>query len=106
MIMKYTSTNRQVRNWKGVMHLFQNRKTMWMMVRETFRGHYKMSLITMMVLLFGLLYIIFPFDVITDFIPVLGWIDDAAVFYLVLRRVHKETQRYIRFKAMERRSGY
>ena len=32
----------------------------------------------------GLLYIISPIDIIPDFIPVFGWVDDALVFTLVL----------------------
>ena len=102
---KFTSATRQVQNVKGAMHLFQNRKTMWRMVREVLNGRYKMSLITNAVLALGILYVFFPFDFITDFIPFIGWIDDGVVIFMVIKRLQKETQRYIRFKVMERRGN-
>ena len=73
------------------------------MIRETLNGHYKMSLLTVVIAVLAIAYIIFPFDLIPDYIPVVGWIDDALVFYLLLRRLTKETQRFNRFKAMERK---
>jgi len=73
------------------------------MLREVLHGSYRMSFLTTAVVLLGLAYIIFPFDLVPDFIPVLGWLDDGLVLYLLLRRFTKETQRYNRFKAMERK---
>jgi len=74
------------------------------MIRETLKGAYKMSFHTIAVTVLALGYIIFPSDLIPDFIPVVGWIDDGLVFYLLLRRLVNETQRYSRFKAMERKT--
>ena len=39
----------------------------------------------------ALAYIIFPIDVIPDFIPVLGWVDDFAVLMIVLSTVPQYT---------------
>ena len=71
------------------------------MLREVFHGRYTMSLLTNMALVLGLLYIISPLDF--DWIPILGWVDDGFVGYMVIKRLQKETQRYNRHKAMERR---
>lgn len=95
---KYTSVRR---GW----HLFRNRKTLVQMLRDTMRGSYKMSFLTIAIIILAFGYIIFPFDLIPDYIPIVGWIDDAAVFYLLLLRLGKETQRYSRFKAMERKGA-
>jgi len=73
------------------------------MIREVLKGSYRMSFVTTIVVLFSIVYIIFPFDLIPDYIPVLGWIDDGLIFYLMLRTLVKETQRYNRFKASSRR---
>ena len=94
---------RPVSNVRHGWHLFRNRKAFWQMMRETFSGHYKMSFLTILIAILAIAYIIFPFDLIPDYIPVVGWIDDGLVFYLLLRRLTKETQRYNRFKAMERK---
>jgi len=73
------------------------------MLRDVFTGNYRMSFLTTIIVIVSVAYIVYPFDLIPDFIPVIGWTDDALVFYLLLRRLVKETQRYTRFKAMERR---
>ena len=75
------------------------------MIREVLSGHYRMSFLTTLIAIVSIAYIIYPFDLIPDFIPVIGWTDDALVFYLLLRRLVKETQRFTRFKAMERKGN-
>ena len=102
---KFTSA-RHVKTVRNAAHIFQSRRTLWQMLRETFSGRYKMSLMTMVVMILCIAYIIIPFDFVPDYFPVLGWIDDGLVFYLLVKRLSIETQRYNRHKAMERRSGH
>jgi len=102
MMAKFTQV-RQADTLRHGWHLLRNRKTLWQMLREVVSGHYRMSWLTNLIAIFAVAYIIFPFDLIPDYIPVLGWIDDALVLYLLLLRLVKETQRYNRFKAMERK---
>lgn len=75
------------------------------MIRETLGGRYRMSVITVIIIVMAIIYILFPFDFVPDYIPVLGWIDDGFIFFLLLKVLNKETQRYIRHKAAERRAG-
>lgn len=42
----------------------------------------------------ALLYVLIPVDLLPDFIPVVGYIDDASVFGLCLDLVGKELQKY------------
>lgn len=42
------------------------------------------TLLTIIALTFGILYVIMPYDLIPNFIPVIGWIDDIAVIALVI----------------------
>lgn len=83
--------------------LFKNRRTLGCMFREVFSRKYRMSLFTNLVLVFGILYVLFPFDLVSDFIPFAGWLDDGFVIFLVIKRLQRETQRFNRYKAMERR---
>lgn len=73
------------------------------MIREVLGGRYRMSFLTTVVVFASITYVVFPFDLICDFIPVVGWIDDGIVIYLLLKCLNMETKRYIRFKAAERR---
>ena len=45
-----------------------------------------------------LLYVLSPVDLITDFIPVIGYIDDAAVFAFCLNQVSSEVAKYREWK--------
>lgn len=99
-MMKFTSV-KAARNLRHTTQLFQNRKTLFQMLREVFHGRYRMSLWTNVAVVLGLIYIISPFDF--DWIPVIGWVDDGFVFYLLIKRLQNETQRFNRHKAMERR---
>lgn len=99
---RYTSS-RSLGTVRHGWSLFKNRRTMWQMVREVVNGKYRMSLLTNVVLVLGLAYVVIPFDLIPDWIPVIGWIDDAVVIFLLIKRLNNETMRYIRYKAMERK---
>lgn len=52
-------------------------------------------------IVFTLLYVVSPIDLIPDFIPVIGYLDDAAVVSVCLMLVEQELQTYKKWK-MER----
>lgn len=95
------------RGMKSARHglqLFSNRRTLWQMLRSVFNGSYRMSFLTTAIVIAALIYIISPIDIVPDFIVFFGWLDDGAILYLLLKRLNNETQRYIRYKVMERKS--
>jgi uncharacterized membrane protein YkvA (DUF1232 family) len=71
------------------------------MIKDIWRGHYKLSFGTSLLLVLGVLYIVLPFDF--DWIPFIGWIDDGAVAFFLIKLLQKETNRYVRAKVMERK---
>lgn len=95
------STISGAKHVKEGVQLFKNRKTLTCMLREVWKGRYKMSFATNLFLILGIVYVVTPFDF--DWIPFIGWIDDIAVVIFLIKRLQKETQRFNRHKAMERK---
>jgi uncharacterized membrane protein YkvA (DUF1232 family) len=90
---------------RGGIQLFKGRNTFRQMLRDTFAGHYRMSFLTVAIMIFTIGYIIYPHDLIPDRIPLFGWLDDIALVCLSFWRLRSESRRYIRSKVMERRCG-
>lgn len=100
MMGKVTSIS-NVKHAREGWQLLRNRKTLWCMIKESWKGHYRMSFLTTAAIVVGVLYVFIPLDF--DWIPFIGWIDDGVVIFLVIKRLQYETQRFIRHKAMERK---
>jgi len=49
----------------------------------------------------ALAYVILPVDIIPDFLPIVGWLDDAFVLEFTINSLSEEIQRYKAFKGME-----
>jgi uncharacterized membrane protein YkvA (DUF1232 family) len=54
------------------------------MIKDAIGGKYTVPTRIIISALGGIIYIVSPLDIIPDFLPVVGWLDDAAVFMLVL----------------------
>ncbi|OYW05458.1 MAG: hypothetical protein B7Z61_06135 [Acidobacteria bacterium 37-71-11] len=72
------------------------------MVRATVAGRYhRLPRRTLVAAVAGLLYLVNPFDLIPDFVPVIGLADDVAVLAWVIRRVRKDLDEYLAWEAAE-----
>jgi uncharacterized membrane protein YkvA (DUF1232 family) len=70
------------------------------LVRAWARGEYRQVSRTTLVLVLGaIVYFVSPIDAILDTIPVLGYIDDAAVIAWVLSEVRAELESFRRWEA-------
>lgn len=74
-------------------------KVMLGMLTDYRKGIYtKVPWFTIATIAFGFLYILNPFDIIPDFIPVIGYIDDLAVFSFGLRFIETDLHNYLDWK--------
>ncbi|OJV61645.1 MAG: hypothetical protein BGO41_09380 [Clostridiales bacterium 38-18] len=75
--------------------MFEDIKLMIDIIKDYINGSYKQVPQHSIIAIFGgLIYFLSPIDVIPDFIPGVGYIDDAFVIALVLKQVHEDLQNY------------
>lgn len=69
------------------------------MVRDYWGGEYReIPWTTIAAAVAALAYVLSPVDLIPDFIPVIGYIDDAAVVALCLSAIKSDLENYKRWK--------
>ncbi|MCX6558609.1 MAG: YkvA family protein [Candidatus Aminicenantes bacterium] len=74
-------------------------KLFFSLVRDYMDGSYKkIPFWVIAAIVFALLFVLNPFDLIPDFIPIVGYIDDAAVVAGCLALVDQQLQEYKKWK--------
>lgn len=69
------------------------------MIKDYYNGEYREVPMYVIAAIGGtLLYILSPIDLIPDFLPVIGYLDDAAVFAFCLKMIGKELEMYKKWK--------
>lgn len=69
------------------------------LIEDVAAGNYKVPICTVVTLIGGLIYLVSPIDLISDLIPILGYMDDAAVLHQVFNTVEKDLNDYIAWKS-------
>lgn len=69
------------------------------LVKDYYQGTYHdIPYKTISAVVIGILYVLNPIDIIPDFIPLIGYIDDALVLGFCLKLVEKDLQKYQTWK--------
>lgn len=72
------------------------------MVRATVAGRYRrLGRRTLVAVVAGLIYLLDPLDMIPDVVPVVGFVDDAAVLAWLISRVRRDLDEYLAWEAGE-----
>jgi len=75
--------------------LFNTVKLLVSLVQEYVRGTYReIPWPTIVAITAALIYVVSPIDLVPDFIPVIGWVDDAAVVALVVKAIAYDLRLY------------
>lgn len=70
----------------------------WGLVRDTVSGEYReLSKADMLLIVAALAYLVLVVDIVPDFIPVMGLLDDCVVLSWLFGRFAKELERYEAF---------
>ena len=92
-------TLNKVKDVSALAGLIDSIRTAYDMVSDSVTGKYKgVSKGTIALLAGGLAYLALPVDLVPDFIPVAGWLDDAAVLGWIFARCADEFKKYRDFK--------
>ena len=77
-------------------------KLMFGMLQDYRKGAYKdVPWFTIASIVFALLYVLNPLDLMPDFIPGLGYVDDFAVLTVALRFIETDLHKYLDWKLEE-----
>ncbi|MFN2341066.1 MAG: YkvA family protein [Halanaerobium sp.] len=71
------------------------------MLSEYSKGNFKLNEAAVGWIVASLAYLILPTDLIPDFLPGIGFTDDAAVFILAFRQLSQELEHFRNWKELE-----
>ncbi len=92
----------QARAPGGPVRLVGRVRLLVMMGSDYIAGRYtRVPVTTIWIVFFALLYVVGPLDLIPDFIPGFGWLDDAFVIALVCRAIRRDLKRYCRSMGLD-----
>lgn len=72
----------------------KNVQVLYALFKDAAKGKYKLPPASVAMIGGGLLYFILPADLIPDFIPVIGYLDDLAVLTTIMNALQKEISEY------------
>ncbi|MEJ2586279.1 MAG: DUF1232 domain-containing protein [Deltaproteobacteria bacterium] len=84
----------------GLLNRFiEDMKLLCGLIKDYFKGNYRdVSWWSILVFVSGIVYLFIPVDILPDFIPVIGQIDDALILLLCLYFLEKDLYRYKKWK--------
>lgn len=87
---------------RGMKRYAEMGKIMFGMLKDFKKGDYtQVPWFTVAAVVFALLYVFNPLDIMPDFIPGIGYVDDFAIFTIVLRFIQTDLHSYLDWKIEE-----
>ena len=79
----------------------ENVRVLYAVFKDTVKGKYKLHPASLAMIGGGLLYFILPADLVPDFIPIVGYLDDLAVLTTIVNSLKEEIREYQIWKEKE-----
>ena len=91
--------NKKFSNIRGLSKFAESGKTMFSMIKDIKNGTYKsVPWYTIATVVVSLLYVLNPLDVIPDFLPGVGFIDDITVLTYAIGWIDSDLKKYLDWK--------
>ena len=75
--------------------LIGNFKLLYSLIKDYWKGEYReVSPWSILVFIAGIVYVVSPIDIIPDFLPLVGQIDDALILILCMYSLEKDLHKY------------
>ena len=74
--------------------VLENVRELYALFKDSVQGNYKLHPANVAMIGGGLLYFILPADLIPDFIPIVGYLDDLAVLTTIMNSLKSEMGEY------------
>jgi uncharacterized membrane protein YkvA (DUF1232 family) len=81
--------------------VLENVRELYALFKDSVKGNYKLHPANVAMIGGGLLYFLLPVDLIPDFIPLFGYIDDLAVLTTIMNSLKGEINEYHIWKKKE-----
>ncbi len=106
IVSKEDRINDQLENGKGLERYAKDLLLLVSLVKDYYQGNYRdVPYKTISAAVVGLLYVINPIDIIPDFIPFIGQVDDALVLGFCLKLIEKDLLKYKNWKDKQSESN-
>ena len=76
------------------------------MIKMWSKGEYKMKLKDILLPAIALIYIISPIDIIPDFVPIIGALDDLAILAFAIPMLMKEVDKFLAWEQQKENPNY
>ena len=79
--------------------LLEDFKLLYWLLKDYWKGEYRdISVWSILVFAAGIIYVLSPFDILPDFIPLVGQVDDAMVLIFCIFFLEKDLHKYREWK--------